>query len=237
MRERITKSIKICADVFDENYAHLHSRNMYDLPLLLRKMMEAIDGGQADLAKKLGGGITQSYISRWMSGAEPKRPHFQRILALAHELGITAQIGLSSEDVADELTVSPPPKMAKLKGYVGASGEAIYYRISDEDLEEVEAPANAPDPIAAVEIKGKSFGPLLNNWIVFYNDVRSPVTPDLIGQVCVVGLADDRVLLKEIRRNSRGGYRLISNNSTDDPIEDARIEWAARVILMRPPGK
>jgi transcriptional regulator with XRE-family HTH domain len=207
---------------------------MYDLPLLLRKMMEAINGNQSTLAERLGGGITQPDVSRWMYGSEPKRPNFQRILALAHELGITTQISLSSEDVANEMPAPQPPKMAKLKGYVGASGEAIYYRLSDEDLEEIEAPADAPDQVAAVEIKGKSFGPLLNNWVVFYHDVRSPVTPDLLGHVCVVGLADDRVLIKEIRRNSRGGYRLMSNSPIDEPIEDARIEWAAKVIAMRP---
>ena len=233
MRERIDVSTKICAGVFDGAYAHLHSRNMYDLPLLLKKMMEAIDGTQAELADRLGGDITQPDVSRWMNGAEPKRPKFQRILDLARELGIITEI-LSSEDVASGLIEPPRPKMAKLKGYVGASGEAVYYRISDEDLEEIEAPPDGPDPVAAVEIKGKSFGPLLNNWVVFYNDVRSPVTPDLLGHVCVVGLADDRVLIKEIRRNGRGGYRLISNSPTDEPIEDAQIDWAAKVIAIRP---
>jgi transcriptional regulator with XRE-family HTH domain len=207
---------------------------MYDLPLLLKKMMEAINGGQTELASRIGGGVTQPDVSRWMSGSEPKRPNFQRILALAHELGITTELSLSSEDVANGLPVPARPKMAKLKGYVGASGEAIYYRLSDEDLEEVEAPVDAPDQTAAVEIKGKSFGPLLNNWVVFYKDVRSPVTPDLIGHVCVVGLADDRVLIKEIRRNSRGGYRLMSNSPTDEPLEDVKIDWAAKVIAIRP---
>jgi transcriptional regulator with XRE-family HTH domain len=74
---------------------------MHDLPQLLKKMMEAINGNQAELANRLGGGITQPNISRWMAGAEPKRPHFQRILALAHELGITTQISPSSESMPD----------------------------------------------------------------------------------------------------------------------------------------
>ena len=232
MRGRITMSNKLCANVFDGDYADMHSHQMDDLPQLLRKMKDAIGGRQAVLAEKLG--VSQPDISRWMAGAVPKVPAFRRILALADELGVTTDISLSSEDVANSLAAPARPKMAKLKGYVGASDEAVYYRISDDDLEEVEAPIDASDQTVAVEIKGKSFGPLLNNWIVFYNDVRSPVTPDLIGHVCVVGLADDRILLKEIRRNGRGGYGLVSNSPTDAPIDDARIEWAAKVIAMRP---
>jgi transcriptional regulator with XRE-family HTH domain len=101
MRERITKSTEICADVFEGSYTHPHSRHMDDLPLLLRKMKEAMGGNQAALAARLGDGITQPQVSRWLKGAEPKRPHFQRILALAHELGITTQISLSSESMPE----------------------------------------------------------------------------------------------------------------------------------------
>lgn len=145
----------------------------------------------------------------------------------------TGEFDMRSEDVAESLDKTKAMPV-KVKGYVGASSEAIYYRLSDEDFEEVEAPEGSSDQTVAVEIKGKSFGPLMNTWLVFYDDVRSPVTPDLLNQVCVVGLADDRILIKEIRRNGRGGYRLMSNSSTDEPIEDAQIEWAAKVKAMRP---
>lgn len=141
---------------------------------------------------------------------------------------------LQSEDVATIMTEPPRKRMVKLKGYVGASGEALYYRVADEDFEEVEAPVGSSDRTVAVEIRGKSFGPLMNTWLVFYDDVRSPVTEDLIGQVCVVGLADDRILVKEIQRNGRGGYRLLSNSTSDEPIEDVEIEWAAKVTAMTP---
>jgi hypothetical protein len=74
----------------------------------------------------------------------------------------------------------------------------------------------------------------MNSWLVFYDDVRSPVTDDLVGWPCVVGLTDDRILVKKIIRNRRGGYDLLSNSVSDDPIEDAKIEWAALVKFMRP---
>lgn len=141
---------------------------------------------------------------------------------------------MRSEDVAANLHEAARPQMVKLKGYVGASGEAVFYRLADEDLEEVEAPMGSSDQTVAVEIKGKSFGPLMNTWLVFYDDVRSPITPDLFNQVCVVGLADDRILIKQIKPNGRGGFDLHPNSTTDDVIKDAQIEWAAKVNAMRP---
>lgn len=138
-----------------------------------------------------------------------------------------------SEDVASILTEPPRKRTVKLKGYVGAGSEAHFYALSDEDFEEVEAPLTASDQTIAVEIKGTSFGPLMDSWIVYYDDVRSPITEDLIGKICVVGLADDRILIKKIVRDGRGGYNLLSN-STEEPILDVEIEWAARVTDMKP---
>lgn len=204
-----------------------------DVPALINAMMAIVKAGggkQAELAERLG--VDQPQISRWKNGQKPTAENRDRIVAVAREFGLIDD--LRSEDVAAELPNPPPPRSVKLKGYVGASGEAVYFRVADEDLEEVDAPVGANDQTVAVEIKGKSFGPLMNTWLVFYDDVRSPVTPDLIGQVCVVGLADDRILIKEIRRNGRGGYALLSNSSTDEPIDNAEIEWAAKVTSMRP---
>jgi hypothetical protein len=57
-------------------------------------------------------------------------------------------------------------------------------------------------------------------------------TSDQIGRLCVVGLSDDRVLVKKIRRGSDGLYDLLSN--TEGPIRGVTIDWAARVRLMVP---
>ena len=80
----------------------------------------------------------------------------------------------------------------------------------------------------AVEIRGDSLGAFFNRWLVFYDDVRRPVTPDLIGELCIVGLEDGRILIKQIQRSKTEGlFNLIS--STEKPIADVAIEWAARV--------
>jgi hypothetical protein len=125
-------------------------------------------------------------------------------------------------------------KRVPIVGYVGAGSEAHFYALADsDDFTEVEAPADASDDTVAVEIRGKSWGPLMDSWLVFYDDIRSPVTDDLFNETCVVGLADDRILLKKIRRERDGSFTLLSN-SNEPPITDAVIEWAAKVTGMRP---
>jgi hypothetical protein len=124
--------------------------------------------------------------------------------------------------------------MIKLKGYVGAGSAAHFYAIADDAFEEVPAPHGASDKTIALQIRGKSWGPAMDSWMVFYDDVRSPVTPDMHGEACVVGLADDRILLKVIKSNGRGGFDLHPNSTTDEVIRNAQIEWAAKVIGMRP---
>lgn len=138
---------------------------------------------------------------------------------------------LDSDSVLED---GPPDgRRVRVVGYVGAGSEAHYYAIAQGDYEEVEAPAGCTDRTVAVEIKGKSFGPLLDSWLVFYDDVRSPISEDMLGEVCVVGLADDRILIKQIRRERDGSFTLISN-SADEPIRNVEIEWAAKVRDMRP---
>jgi len=183
---------------------------------------------QTALAELLG--TDQPQISRWLKGANPDLPTYNRILAAANRLGVVTD--MRSEDVAADMAEPAPTRMIKVKGYVGASGEAVYYRVSDEYLEEVEAPDGASDQTIAVQVRGDSLGPVFDSWNIFYDDIRSPITEDLIGQLCVVGLADDRILVKRLIR--QGGEYILRSNSGDPDITDAEIEWAAKVTSMRP---
>ena len=117
-----------------------------------------------------------------------------------------------------------------LVGYVGAGATAHF--VPSGQLGEVDRPDWANDTTVAVEIRGESLGPLFDQWIVFYDDVRRPVTADLIGRLCVVGLADGRVLIKKLKRGKGKTFDLLSQ--TEDPIRNVVIEWAGRVKQMVP---
>lgn len=200
----------------------------HDVPELLAKMAEVVSGKQKGLAEFIG--VAQPDISRWKKGATPELHNYRLIVDAAERLGVIGDV--RSEDVAAGLDGAPASRV-RIVGYVGAGAKGHFYALSDDDYEAVDPPPGATGKTVAVEIKGKSFGPLLDTWLVYYDDVRSPVEPDLYGQVCVIGLSDDRVLIKKIAPNGRGGFTLESN-SGEDPIENAEIEWAAKVIDMRP---
>jgi hypothetical protein len=126
-----------------------------------------------------------------------------------------------------------PTKEVPLVGYVGAGAAAHYYGSADDGLGTAPAPDGATDSTVAVEIRGDSLGELFDHWIVYYDDVRAPVTHDLLGRLCVVGLPDDRVLIKKIvRSKTEGLYHLLSN--MEGPILDQEVWWAARVKSMVP---
>lgn len=224
-------SMNLCANAFWNTDLAVHDRGMEPvIPKLLRALMDKMGLNQTELAKRLGHGVTQPQISKWLRGSTPEHPNYMLIMALAEAQGLINDV--RSEDVAAELYAPPPPRKVKIKGYVGASSEAHFYALADEDFEEAIAPEGATERTVAVEIKGTSLGTFFNSWLVFYDDVRSPVTEDLYGRVCVVGLADDRVLVKRLVRTAKGTFTLKSNSSEAD-IEDVQIEWAARVTEMR----
>jgi phage repressor protein C with HTH and peptisase S24 domain len=131
----------------------------------------------------------------------------------------------------------PSTPKVRVVGYVGAGAEAHFYEVAQGDLDEVEPPRGSTEDTIAVELRGDSLGPFFNRWLVFYDDVRRPVTPDLVGELCVVGLQDGRILIKQLQRSrSEGLFNLLS--STEKPILDVALEWAAKVnsIVRRSRG-
>jgi hypothetical protein len=128
-----------------------------------------------------------------------------------------------------------PPRGGKvpLVGYVGAGAEAHFYADGQGPFDEVPAPDAASGHTVAVQIRGHSLGALFDNWLVFYDDVRDPPGDDLVGRMCVCGLADGRVLIKALKRSQSAGlWNLLSN--LEPPIYDVVLNWAAVVREMRP---
>jgi SOS-response transcriptional repressor LexA len=120
-----------------------------------------------------------------------------------------------------------------LVGYVGAGAAAFYFG-DHGPFDDVPAPEGASETTVAVEIRGDSLGALFDRWLVFYDDVRRPVSTDQVGRLCVVGLKDGRILIKKLQRSKarQGLFHLLSN--TEAPILDVEIDWAAKVINMVP---
>lgn len=192
----------------------------------------------AELSKAIGRNhaYLQQFVKRGVPATLPEeiRPKLARLLRVEEQ---DLRSG-SGRPLGAEIVLEPeaPNERAaptvKVVGYVGAGATANYYNVPGSELDTVSAPEGATPETVAVEIRGNSLGELFDRWLVFYDQVRRPVTPDLLGRLCVVGLPDDRVLVKKIRRGHNGLFDLHSN--TEEPIRGVEIEWAARVKNMVP---
>lgn len=128
-----------------------------------------------------------------------------------------------------------PIRAVPVVGIAGAGPEgSILYNDGDVTHDEAAAPPNATASTVAVESRGESMrGIAEDGWFVYYDDRRDPPTDDLIGKLCVVGLADGRVLVKKLWQGRR--KRHFDLESVSAPLlRDAAVEWAAEVIAIIP---
>lgn len=171
-------------------------------------------------------GLTYSTYAGHENGS--RGPRREQLLQYARKFKVSTDWLLTGK--------GPPPigpRQVPVMGYVGAGAVAHFYGEAQGPFDMVPAPDDATPETVAVEIRGESLGALFDQWLVFYDEVRTPVTPDMVGRLCVVGLPDDRVLVKQIKRaKSPGFYHLLSN--TEAPILDVEISWAAKVKHMVP---
>lgn len=189
---------------------------------IVRELLERSGGNQTALAKRLG--TTQPTISRWLSdNQEPEKANHARILQEAQELGIVTAV----ENVRQ--------RTVPVVGYVQAGGEAILYADGQGPFDEAGMPPKgASEYTVAVVVRGNSMAGLADDgWLLYYDTRREPPTDELMGKLCVVGLADGRVVVKKLLRGSRDGmYHLISVHG--DPMIDQAVKWAARVSWIEP---
>lgn len=177
---------------------------------------------QARLAEAIN--TAQTTVSSWERGrTEPTR----------EDVGRVAQaLGLSSSEIetsrTDEAASSCP-----IVGYVGAGAAMNLFSHGQGPLGFTTSPPGANARTVAAEVRGDSLGSFFNQWLVFYDDVHAPVSDRQIGELCVCGLSDGRVLVKKIQRARQHGlFHLLSQ--TEEPILDVPLDWAARVTHMRP---
>jgi transcriptional regulator with XRE-family HTH domain len=183
----------------------------------IREIMKVTGWKQQRLAEAFN--VSQSTVNRWLTGSEPEG-HRRDAINQLYEETVAAPQHSDIESVP-------------LVGYVGAGAAAHFYADSQGEIDRVAAPDDATKDTVAVEIRGESLGELFDQWIVYYDEVRAPVTQDMVGRLCVVGLPDDRVLIKKLKRSRTPGFfHLLSN--TEAPILDVEIAWAAKVKSMVP---
>lgn len=209
---------------------------MSDPQLALKRWFHektAPHGVKARLAEASGFTNTQISRMRNLDTEDPRKRQEIPLPMIEAAARFFDELPPGFEGMTQWLDTARDEKSVPLVGYVGAGAEAHFYAAGDDGLGTVPAPDGATPSTVAVEIRGESLGALFEHWLVYYDDVRSPVTADLIGRLCVVGLLNDQVLVKQIKQSRvEGLYHLLSN--TEAPILDVEVAWAARVKSMVP---
>jgi transcriptional regulator with XRE-family HTH domain len=180
--------------------------------------------GMSQVALGKAVGQAQTTISSWeRERTEPSREDVERV-------AIALQMKPSELEMTDAARAE---RTVPLVGYVRAGSAEVLYSEGQQGLGEVAAAEDASPDTVAAQIQGDSLGPFFDQWLVFWDDVRRPVSENLHHQLCVVGLANGKVLVKRLRPASNGLFHLDSN-SNEPTMTDQVVEWAALVTNMRP---
>ncbi|MFG1214969.1 S24 family peptidase [Xanthobacter flavus] len=129
----------------------------------------------------------------------------------------------------------PRPGMKRsipVVGYVGAGAEvfSIDDSIKGAGIDEIEPPPGASSNAVAVKVRGDSMRPAFydGDYIIYDDRREGSEIAQYLGRECVVHLIDGRTFIKNLSAGSTPGtWSLWSYNAA--PIQDVRIEWAARV--------
>lgn len=120
-------------------------------------------------------------------------------------------------------------------GVAGAGpGGTVLFNNGDGELGEAPAIPGLSDMTVAVEVSGDSMrGTAENGWLIYFDKRYDPPGEAHLGELCVVGLVDGRVLIKWLHRGRAPG--LFDLESTTAPtMRDVSVEWAAVVTAIIP---
>lgn len=223
---RIDAQAAICAGGLEISPVRTYARGM-STPLAERIKLLRQSRGETQTEFGFVIGATQATVARWESGSAPKHDALVRLAQMA---GVTVEEFLSTAMRADGTGE------VQIVGYVGA-GAAIYPfddMAHGDGFGTVERPPFVRGKAVAVEVRGDSLIPVAEDgWRLIYAGEQTVLEDEVLNSLCVVKLVDGRTLVKRVIRGSKPRrYHLVSTNAP--LIEDAEIEWAAKVKAIIP---
>ena len=150
-----------------------------------------------------------------------------------------AAFGVGAEwlyDAAGPVQAATATGLAPVIGYVGANPEGtVLFALGQDPAELAPIPPGGTEQARALKVVGHSMrGVADDGALIYFEDQRTPPTPDMLGHVVVVELDTDEVLVKRLLRGSRPG--LFDLESLAGPTrQEARLRWAAHITAIIPP--
>ena len=139
-------------------------------------------------------------------------------------------------DASGAMRPGAGPGLVKVIGMVGANPEGtILYATGQEAYDLAPIPPGGTENAVAVQVSGHSMRGLADDGaLIYFEDQRTPPTPDMLGHVVVVETDTDEVLVKRLLRGSEPG-RFDLESLAGPTRHDARLRWAAHITAIIPP--
>lgn len=188
---------------------------------IIRAVLEVRGWNQADLAAHLK--TSQTTVSRWLDGSEPRGDKRDRIRKLAADSGVLSEGG-------------PTRNAVPVMGFIGAGAQVDpeLEQVPLDGFDQVELPFALDDDVIAFQVKGDSMRPIYNDGDVVVVRSEPRVSVDrLVGEEAAVRTYDGKRYLKHVIQGSkRHTYTLLSANA--EPMLDVRVAWASEIVAIVP---
>ncbi|MFM1961046.1 MAG: hypothetical protein RL588_2563 [Pseudomonadota bacterium] len=128
------------------------------------------------------------------------------------------------------------PRPAPVIGRVGADpGGEVLLAGGQAPPEFAPLPPGGTERAVALRVSGHSMRGLADDGaLIYFEDQRTPPSPDMLGQVVVVELDTGEVLVKRLLRGGAPG-RYDLESVAGPTRRDARLRWAAHITAIVPP--
>lgn len=139
-------------------------------------------------------------------------------------------------DAAGPMSPAQADGFVPIVGRVGANPDGVVLFATGQDAGDLAPlPPGGTDQARALHVVGHSMSGVADDGaLIYFEDQRTPPTPDMLGHVVVVETDADEVLVKRLLRGSRKD--LFDLESVAGPTRrDARLRWAAHITAIIPP--
>ncbi|RAK66591.1 S24 family peptidase [Phenylobacterium kunshanense] len=150
-----------------------------------------------------------------------------------------AAFGVAAEwlyDAAGPMHGASVTGLVPVIGHVGANPDGtVLFAHGQDPAELAPIPPGGTDMARALKVVGHSMrGVADQGALIYFEDQRTPPTPDMLGHVVVVETDTDEVLVKRLLRGSRPD-RFDLESVAGPTRHDARLRWAAHITAIIPP--
>ncbi|MFC2248780.1 helix-turn-helix domain-containing protein [Labrys portucalensis] len=188
-------------------------------PNRLKEVLERVGVSGSELARRLN--TSRQQIARYSAG--------EYDLSITLAASMAKALGVKPEDL-----IAQRKPFTEIVGLAGAGPDgSVMFATGDGNYGEFPAPANSTDTTVGLEVRGHSMTGIANDgWLITYDQKQEP-TDDMLGEPCVVWLANGQVLVKNLERGSAPGlFHLVS--SAAPIMRDQVVEAAALITNIIP---